>query len=256
MGRFIDRTGERFINNNNLGSYEFIIIEYNRSDDVWVEFQDEYKARIHTNMNACRNGEVKNPYHRSLDGVACLGLMSDGSKPITTYGKGIITKEYRTWKSMINRCYNEGALEYCSSYKDATVCDRWLVFANFLEDLPLIEGYELWINNDGYALDKDIKGNGSKIYCLENCCFISQNDNSIESYNRNRNKIHKELNKSVEEQKIKVYGINIKTGERTRDFNSMTEASKEIGINKTSISRSIKGKQKTCGGYKWFKVES
>ena len=36
----------------------------------------------------------------------------------------------------------------------------------------------------------------------------------------------------------------------------MTEASKEIGINKTSISRSIKGKQKTCGGYKWFKVES
>ena len=53
MGRFIDRTGERFINNNNLGSYEFIIIEYNRSDDVWVEFQDEYKARIHTHMNAC-----------------------------------------------------------------------------------------------------------------------------------------------------------------------------------------------------------
>lgn len=249
--KFKDRTGEQFISKQDLGGYKFIIVEYNRSDDIWIEFQDEYKARIHTNMNACRKGQVKNPYHPSIDNIACLGLMKDGSKPITTYGKGVATKEYITWKSMINRCYNKATLSHCSAYEDAEVCDRWLVFANFLEDLPFIEGYSLWINNEGYCLDKDIKGNGSKLYSLDTCCFISISDNSKESFNRND--IHTHAMKSIAT--VKIYGINVKTGEQTRIYESITEAMNDLNIDKASISRCIKGTQKTCGGYKWFKIE-
>lgn len=233
----------------------FVIIDYKNKANVTIKFLDEYGAIINVEYGNICKGSIKNPYSATVCGVGKIGLLPNSTKP-KTRNDGKHTKEYKVWHSMLCRCYTEQYQKNGHTYKDATVCDRWLVFANFLEDLPLIEGYELWINNDGYALDKDIKGNDSKIYCLENCCFISQNDNSIESYNRNRNKIHKELNKSVEEQKIKVYGINVKTGKHTKIFNSMTEASKEIGIDKTSISRCIKGKQKTCGGYKWFKVES
>ena len=42
MGRhMIDRTGERFITNE---GYEIVIIEYNSSLDVTIQFQDKYKA--------------------------------------------------------------------------------------------------------------------------------------------------------------------------------------------------------------------
>ena len=243
MGRFIDKTGERFINN--IGACEFVIVEYNGSNDVWIEFQDKYKARIHTNIQACRNGVVKNPYHPSMCGVGCLGLMPDGSKPITRYDKGMPTREYNLWGGMIARCY--GNYECWNTYEDVTVCERWLIFANFLEDLPLIEGYELWLNNpnERIALDKDIKGNGSKVYCLENCCFVSQSDNS------------KEVNKRYGRNEIKkIYGINISTGERTKDFDSIIEASEYFNIDKSNITACINGRRKTCGGYKWFKIES
>lgn len=243
MGRHkTDRTGEKFITSE---GYKIIIIKYYNSDKLLVEFQDKYRAIIHTSYQACRKGSVKNPYHPSVFGVGMIGLMPDGSKPKTSIATGTHTREYYLWKRMLGRCYYSKCHENNPTYKDVTVCDRWLVFANFVEDLPLIEGYELWLNhpNERICLDKDIKGNGSKVYCLENCCFVTNSDNVKERIERCGNG------------EVKVYGINIKTGERTKDFNSYTEASKELGIN-NNISQCINGRQKTCGGYKWFKVES
>lgn len=46
-------------------------------------FCDKHKARVHTQYNKCRISKVKNPYHKSVCGVGCLGLMKDGSKPKT-----------------------------------------------------------------------------------------------------------------------------------------------------------------------------
>lgn len=246
----IDRTGEHFISNNNLGSYEFVIVKYNNSKDLWVQFQDEYGAIIHTDYGNCKKGRVKNPYHPSLFEMGCLGLMKDGSKPTTTYGNGIQTREYDLWGRMIERCYSN--YEYWNTYKDVTVCDRWLVFANFLEDIKYIEGYELWLNhpNERIALDKDIKGNGSKIYSLETCCFVTIEDNVKEIRTR-YNEEH-----FGGDNKIKVYGINIITGERTKDFSSIKQVERELGINHSSIIKCLQGKQKTSCGYKWFKIES
>jgi hypothetical protein len=65
------------------------------------------------------------------------------------------------------------------------VCKRWLIFANFLEDLPKIENYELWVHG-GYALDKDIKQQGveNKVYSLDTVCFVTQSDNNKEMNSR------------------------------------------------------------------------
>ena len=90
---------------------------------------------------------------------------------------------YQLWKSMIQRCYDEKYHEKYPTYIGCTVCKRWLKLGNFVEDIKLIENYELWLSGFGekinpYQLDKDIKSNGTnKCYCLENCCFTTIEEN-------------------------------------------------------------------------------
>ena len=173
-----NRVGEEFVSNE--GS-KFVIVDYKNSKNVLIEFQDEYKVRKTVRYTNCIEGKVKNPYYSSIHGVACLGLMSDGNKPkVSENGKP--TRAYSTWYNMIERCYIS---EKQPTYKDCKVCDRWLVFANFLEDLPKIENYELWVNG-GYALDKDIKQQGvdNKVYSLDTVCFVTQSDNNKEMNSR------------------------------------------------------------------------
>lgn len=251
-GRFEDKTGKRFTNKKELGGYDFIIVEYNKYIDLWVEFQDEHKARVHTNYQKCKNGSVANPYHKSVYGVGCLGLMSDGSKPRTVKEDNyrIMVKEYNLWHNMIRRCYDDKLHEQEPSYKDAIVCDRWLTYANFLEDLPLIEGYDLWLNNEGYALDKDLKGNGSKVYSFETCCFITISENSKEANLREREQ------RKQPQQGTKIYGINIKTGEQTRIFNSVKEASNYFNVKSSArFFECLNGQRKTYKGYTWHKIK-
>ena len=69
---------------------------------------------------------------------------------------------YNTWQSMLMRCYSNKYLEKYPTYKDCTVCNRWLVLSNFVDDVKLIDNYEYWLNrpNQRISLDKDIKSNG------------------------------------------------------------------------------------------------
>lgn len=164
----------------------FVIIDYKNKANVTIKFLDEYGAIINVEYGNICKGSIKNPYSATVCGVGKIGLLPNSTKP-KTRNDGKHTKEYKVWHSMLCRCYTEQYQKNGHTYKDATVCDRWLVFANFLEDLPLIEGYNEWIASTNvyeYALDKDIKGNGSKVYCLENCCFITFSDNSKERNER------------------------------------------------------------------------
>ena len=169
------KIGERFMTKE---GYEVVIVDYKKYSDVVVEIQDEYKARVHTNIGACKKGEIKNPYHKSVYGVACIGLMSDGSKPKIKENGKQHTKTYMIWHDMVKRCYSERLQEKYPTYRGCKVCERWLVFSQFLEDLPKIEGYELWLNG-GYEIDKDKKQVGveNKIYSLETVCFIPKSEN-------------------------------------------------------------------------------
>ena len=50
------------------------VAEYNKSSDISVEFQDEYKVNIHTSYASFCKGDVKNPYAPSVFGVGKIGL--------------------------------------------------------------------------------------------------------------------------------------------------------------------------------------
>jgi hypothetical protein len=174
-----ERLGETFVNQ--MGS-AFFIKEYNSRIDVVVKFCDEHGAEVHTSYQACQNGKVKNPYDKTVYNVACIGEIGD----FKTYVNGVPNREYNLWKHMINRCYSGNY----PTYANVTVCERWLVFANFLEDLPFIENYEWWLENENQyiALDKDLKQIGveNKVYSLETVKFVSASENTKEMNERKR----------------------------------------------------------------------
>lgn len=241
-----DRVGEVFVSNE---GYEMVIVEYNSCYDVWVQFQDEHKAIVRTEYSACEDGDVFNPYHPSVYGKGYLGLMSDGSRP-KTRENGKVTREYKVWHSMIRRTYDTKFHKRQPSYKDCILEDCLHCYAYFLEFvIRNIPNYEYWLEhpNEGVSLDKDIRGNGAKIYSRDTIMFVSKSENSREMAKRYGN--------GLGLQSTKVYGVNIKTGERTRMFDSLNEAERELGVNHRLISKCLNGKQKTSGGYTWHKVE-
>lgn len=171
MGKFIDRTGERFKNKEDLGGYEFIIVEYNSAKDVWVEFQDEHKSRVHTNYAYCREGTVKNYYHPSIYGVGYLAI---GKYKCSINGK--MTKEYKEWKSMLERCYNKECQNRFPTYKDALV-DEY--FHNFQNYCKWREDNYYEIDGETMCLDKDILCKGNKIYAPDKCVFVPERINTL-----------------------------------------------------------------------------
>lgn len=73
--------------------------------------------------------------------------------------KGEARGSYLAWLGMRRRCLCVSAKEYPSyGGRGITICDRWLKFENFLEDMG--------IKPEGKTLDRiDVNGG----YCQENC---------------------------------------------------------------------------------------
>ena len=149
------------------------IIECGDKTNVTVEFQDEHKARVHTQYTNFQKGSVKNPYYPSICGVGIIGE----KYPVST--NCITAKEYDAWRRMIVRCFNEWYKENRPAYKFVTVCDEWLNYENYYEWIHSQENFEHWYNGKRWAIDKDILNKGNKIYSPENCCLIPQNVNCL-----------------------------------------------------------------------------
>lgn len=171
--------------------YQVIIIDYVNYDKVQVMFLDEHKHKTWTKLQHLKNGNLKNPFHKSVFGIGYLGTDENGKMPkCVVNGKN--TREYNCWSHMLERCYDERYHERQPTYKNCTVCDRWHNYSLFLEDLPKIKGYELWINGKPreYDLNKDIYygdlgiDTDCKEYSLETCQFISKKENIIEMRKR------------------------------------------------------------------------
>ena len=135
---------------------------------------------------------------------------------------------YLLWRAMIERCYSEYRLKLKPTYQNCKVCEKWLKLSGFVEDLPKIKNYELWLNNKGkYSLDKDLlqSENKNKIYSLETCQFVTIRKNSQERIERGN---------PNPPQKILI--INLITGEKHK-FNSIRKASEFLGISKTTVKK-------------------
>ncbi len=111
-------------------------------------------------------------------GVIRSGHIRDSSLP-TTCGFGYIdiegasigrnmTKEYRLWNNMVNRCYNEVTRHIYSAYEDCFVADEWKYLSKFKDWCEKQVGFD----QDKWHLDKDILVKGCKVYSKDTCCFV------------------------------------------------------------------------------------
>jgi hypothetical protein len=118
-------------------------------------------------------------------GVIRSGHIRDSSLP-TTCGFGYIdiegasigrhmTKEYRLWNNMINRCYNEKELSRNPTYKDCHVSENFKYYPYFKEWC----NQQIGFGNEGWQLDKDILVKGNKVYSEDTCCFVPREINCL-----------------------------------------------------------------------------
>ena len=169
MGREVNRLGEE-----NYNSYGTLmrIVEYKSAINIIVEFQDEYKARVHATYGDFKRGKVKNPYDKTAFGVGYIGV----GKYKATEKDGKKTKAYQIWKSMLERCYDPYRINKYPTYKDCCVCDEWLCYQNFAK---WYEENVYNCNNERLHLDKDILYKGNKIYSPDTCVFVPQCVNNL-----------------------------------------------------------------------------
>lgn len=149
------------------------IIKYNGRHDIVVEFQDKYKAHVHSGYGNFEKGTIKNPYIPTVCGVGMVG------NKYTTTCNGKLTKEYRTWATMLKRCYDEDFKNASPTYSNVTCCEEWLLFENFYEWLHSQENFEKWSLEGRSAIDKDILDKGNKIYSPDTCCLVPQKINGL-----------------------------------------------------------------------------
>ena len=135
------------------------VVEYFGSKRVTVEFEDGHK--VTTSSANIRSGSVGNKNRSRIFNVAINDVenMTD-------------SRFYKIWHSMIRRCYSSYYQKSKPNYVGVKVCDRWLRFSNFLEDVSKIPYSDV----DDYQLDKDIVGNGL-LYSLETVCFVPREIN-------------------------------------------------------------------------------
>lgn len=113
---------------------------------------------------------------------------------------------YKRWCDMIYRCYDPNNKNY-SSYgtKGVYVCDRWLRFDYYLEDVVKLPGYNDMINNPDidYNLDKDILQQGCecKVYGPDTCIWVPDTINSIQKAIDNKSNCNR-----------KYYGVQLVSG--------------------------------------------
>lgn len=83
------------------------------------------------------------------------------------------SRSYKTWSSIVQRCYNDATILTSPTYSDVFVSDEWLIYSNF----------KAWFDAnyvEGWHVDKDIiNACASRLYSEENCAFVPQEINSL-----------------------------------------------------------------------------
>lgn len=164
----MDRIGEERYNN--FGSL-MRIINYRSSKDIDVYFPEYGWVCKHIRYDNFTRGKVKCPYEPRYHDHGYLG---EGVYEIKENGE--LTKCYRTWYHMLERCYGQLSVFKTPTYKDCYVCDEWLNYQKFAY---WFENNYYQINDDVMELDKDILYKGNKIYSPDTCVFVNSKINTL-----------------------------------------------------------------------------
>lgn len=162
--------GKKHIGMTNKNSFGTImkIVDYIDCNNIYVEFQDEYKYVKHASMKNFSRGSIANPYDKTVLGVGFIGH--------GVYSKENDTDCYTCWRNMLIRCFSKEYKEKYPTYKESFVDNEWLNFQNFAKWY-----YEniYYVPNERTELDKDILYKNNKIYSKDTCIFVPRRINSL-----------------------------------------------------------------------------
>lgn len=102
-----------------------------------------------------------------------VGIYEKGS--YTSRSDGKLTKEYRLWGSMLQRCYSHTELTRYPTYTGCSVSEEFSSFQKFAEWCNTQIGFAV----SGYHLDKDIIYVGNKQYSRDSCAFVPREVNLL-----------------------------------------------------------------------------
>lgn len=169
------------------------------------------------------------------------------------------TRLHHCWKNMKQRCYNPNRERYKNyGARGITVCDEWLLFENF----------KCWAINSGYSDNLTLdRIDPDKNYSPENCRWVSysENHNLMMDFNKensrglfteeskNKSKVALRNNLGIPVNCIDPCGT-------IHTFNSRGELvewmAQQTGRSpqslKSHINLCLKGKSKSCSGYKIY----
>lgn len=210
------------------------IITYRKWDDLDVEFLDEYHyVKKHCTYTNFKNGQVKNPYDKTMCGVGYPGV----GKYKIRISKTQVTKEYECWASMYTRCYSDTNKSRHPAYYDiCEVCEEWYNFQNFGK----------WFENNKYEcdgrlhIDKDILIPGNRIYSPDTCLLVPQRINMLFVHKSNNNGLPNGISKT----KANKYSASY-CGKSLGTFSTLEEAYSIYAENKENAIKMIADEYKS-----------
>ncbi len=231
--------GNRFTNKE---GHEFEIIDKYK-DYRTVKFLKTGFIKM-AGIKEIRNKSVRDYMEKTIFGIGMLGDISNENRS---------SKEYKTiynrWYKMLERCYSSDSNNYDNyGRKGVYVCDEWLVFKNYMDDLRKKENYNNLIKNPKkWHIDKDMLIEGNKIYSNKTTLIIEASKNTGER--NERNGIPKKNGTRV---------IKMKNEDIIRYYNSIISASNEEGFHKNCIRQRVNFKIKSndINGYTWRKLKN
>lgn len=157
--------------------YDIQIVKIINREYRLIKFIDDYKFELKVAHSNIRNGEIRNPFHKSICGVGYLGENFRVANE----------KAYISWQHMVRRCYDKKNICKHPTYNGIKVCDEWHNYSNF--EKWYLENYPNDIKDIKFQIDKDLLQENveNKIYSPNTCVFLPHSVNSFISNKRLNN---------------------------------------------------------------------